>query len=176
MILRMLETQRISQEALKYPNYSRRGWIGVDLDGTLAKCETNMNPNHIGAPVPLMLKRVRYWIKTGRTVKIFTARAGDFHDEINIHQWCVRHGLPELQITNRKDHQMLALWDDRAVGVVKNIGVSILPTPMTLWQSFRLRLLLLLGSSAVMKVDHRHLQVQFHAAQEASRVILECDG
>jgi hypothetical protein len=84
--------------------------------------------------------------------------------------------LPELEITNRKDHQMLALWDDRAVGVVKNIGVSILPTPMTLWQSFRLRLLLLLGSSAVMKVDHRHLQVQFHAAQEATRVILECDG
>jgi hypothetical protein len=71
---------------------------------------------------------------------------------------------------------MLALWDDRAVGVVKNIGVSILPTPMTLWQSFRLRLLLLLGSRAVMKVDHRHLQVQFHAALEASRGILERDG
>jgi hypothetical protein len=172
----MLESQRISQEALKRPNYSKRGWIGVDLDGTLAKCETNTNPNHIGAPVLLMLKRVRYWIKTGRTVKIFTARAGDFHDEINIHQWCVRHELPVLEITNRKDHQMLALWDNLAVGVVKNIGISNLPAPVSLWQSFRLRLLLLLGSSAVMKVDHRHLQVQFHAALEASRGILECDG
>lgn len=172
----MLNIQRVDNELLLYPKYPRRGWIGVDLDGTLAKCEPNKSPRHIGDPVPQMLKRVRHWINTGRTVKIFTARAGDPHDEISIHQWCVRHGLPKLEITNRKDHKMLALWDDRVVCVVRNIGVPILPAPMTLWQSFRLRLLMLAGSRAVMKVDQRHLQGQSHAALEARRGILECDG
>jgi len=172
----MLESQRIDQELLQHPQYPKKGWIGVDLDGTLARCEPDMSPRHIGAPVPQMLKRVRYWIKTGHTVKIFTARAGDLHGERNIHEWCVRHGLPKLEVTNRKDHRMLALWDDRAVGVVSNIGVPILPVPMTLWQSFRLRLLILVGGSAVMNVDQRHLQGRLHAATEASRGILECDA
>ena len=171
----MLEIQRINQELLQHPKYSSRGWIGVDLDGTLARSDPTKSPNHIGAPVPQMLKRVRYWIKTGRTVKIFTSRAGDPHDETSIHQWCVRHGLPELEITNRKDHEMLALWDDCAVGVVRNIGVPILPVQMSLWQSLRLRFLRLTGSGAVMKIDKRHLQGQFHAALEASRGVLECD-
>ena len=169
----MLQIQRTDQELLQHPKYSKRGWIGVGLDGTLARCEPNMSPRHIGAPVPQMLKRVRYWVKTDRTVKIFTARAGDLHEEINIHQWCVRHGLPELEITNRKDHKMLALWDDRAVGVVRNIGVPILPVQMSLWQSLRLRLLLLVGSSAVMNIDQRHLQGQSYAAMETSREVLD---
>jgi hypothetical protein len=171
----MLEIQRINQELLHHPMYSKKGWIGVDLDGTLARCEPSMSPLHIGAPVPQMLKRVRYWIKTGRTVKIFTARAGDPHEEISIHQWCVRHGLPELEITNSKDHKMLALWDDRAVGVVRNIGVPILPVQMSLWHSLRLRFLRLTGRGAVMKIDHRHLQGQLHEALDASRGVLECD-
>lgn len=172
----MLEIQRIDQELLQHPNYSKRGWIGVDLDGTLTRCESDQGPYHIGAPVPPMLKRVCYWIKTGRTVKIFTARAGNALEELNIHEWCVRHGLPKLEITNRKDHRMLALWDDRAVGVVRNIGAPILPVSMSLWQALRLQLLRIVGDSAVMKADHRHLRGQLHAAQEASQGILECDG
>jgi hypothetical protein len=83
--------------------------------------------------------------------------------------------LPELEITNRKDYKMLALWDDRAVGVVRNIGVPILPVQMSLWQSLRLRFLRLTGRCAVMKIDQRHLQGQLHEALDASRGVLECD-
>ncbi|WP_397384050.1 hypothetical protein, partial [Prosthecobacter sp.] len=172
----MLEIQRINQELIQHPKYSKSGWIGVDLDGTLARSDPAKSPNYIGAPVPQMIKRVRYWIKTGRTVKIFTSRAGDPDDEIRINQWCVRHGLPELEITNRKDHKMLALWDHRAVGLVRNLGVPILPVKMSLWQSLRLRLLLLMGSNVVMKIDQRQLQGHFHAALKTSRGVMEYDG
>lgn len=172
----MLKIQRIDQELLHYPKYPRRGWIGVDLDGTLARSEPHQGPHHIGVPVPLMLRRVQHWLKTGRTVKIFTARAGNAQDENRIHEWCVRHGLPKLEITNRKDHKMIALWDDRAVGVVKNVGVPILPVPMTLWQSFRLRWLQMTGGNVFMKADCRHLRDHFPAAQETSSDLLECEG
>jgi hypothetical protein len=35
------------------------GWIGIDLDGTLAFRGEWQGHNHIGEPIPLMLKRVK---------------------------------------------------------------------------------------------------------------------
>lgn len=172
----MLKIQRIDQELLEHPKYPRRGWIGVDLDGTLAMADPDAEPYCIGNPVPHMLKRVQHWIETGRTVKIFTARAGNFQDEERIHQWCTRHGLPKLEITNRKDHKMLALWDDRAVGVVRNTGLPILPGSMSLWQSVRLRLVQMIGGSAFMEADRRQLKDHFPVANEAGRELCEFGG
>ncbi len=172
----MLEIQRIDRELLQHPRYSSQSWIGVGLDGTLAKSAPDTDPRDIGTAIPPMLKRVRYWIKTGRTVKIFTARAGDAQDEERIHQWCLRHGLPKLEVTNRKDYGMIALWDELAVGVVRNIGVPILPVQMTFWQSLRLQLLLLVGRNAVMKVDTRNVQDQFEAPQKNGREFFKFDG
>ena len=163
------------QELLECPKYPRKGWIGVDFDGTLVITDSSTKPSSIGKAVPQMLNRVRYWVKTGRTVKIFTARAGNIQDKNLIHQWCVRHGLPKLEITNRKDHGMIALWDDRAIGVVRNVGVPVLPVKMTLWQSLRLRLSMLIGGNAIMAADCRHLQAQFQAAHKASLSLLECE-
>jgi hypothetical protein len=54
---------------------SNRGWIGVDLDGTLAKYDGWRGSDHIGEPIEPMLKRVQEWLEQGLTVKIFTARA-----------------------------------------------------------------------------------------------------
>lgn len=53
---------------------STSGWIGVDLDGTLAKYAGWVGPDHIGEPVALMLRRVKKWIEQGVDVRIFTAR------------------------------------------------------------------------------------------------------
>ena len=39
-----------------------RQWIGVDLDGTLAHAEPWQGFEHIGKPVPNMMKRVKIWI------------------------------------------------------------------------------------------------------------------
>lgn len=176
MVQVMLDCQRFDHELIPSPRYTRRGWIGVGLDGTLAESEQNGDPRHIGPPVLQMLKRVNYWVKTGRTVKIFTARAGDAEDVALIQQWCVRYGLPELEVTDRKDFGLIALWDNLAVGVVSNLGVPILPAPMTLWQSLRLRFNILLRGRPVMKVNHEQLQGQLPLARHAARGFFDDHG
>ena len=50
-------------------------WIGVDLDGTLAEAEPWRGFDHIGKPVPMMMKRLKIWLDMGYRVKIVTARA-----------------------------------------------------------------------------------------------------
>jgi len=103
------------------------GWIGVDLDGTLAHYDGWKGGSHIGAPIPAMLTRVQAWLAGGRTVKIFTARIAvpepDRSTVIRIiHEWCELHDLPRLDVTNVKDIAMAELWDDRAIRVVPNTG------------------------------------------------------
>jgi len=53
---------------------SSGGWIGIDLDATLAHYEGWKGVDHIGDPVPAMLERVKRWIEEGQRVKIMTAR------------------------------------------------------------------------------------------------------
>lgn len=102
------------------------GWIGVDLDGTLAQYDGWKGEEHIGDPVPLMLQRVRDWISQGRTVKIFTARICRNADNVRavIETWCEKHIGQKLEVTNVKDYRMIELWDDRAVQVEENTGIA----------------------------------------------------
>lgn len=99
-------------------------WIGVDLDGTLAKQPEDRKyvPDRIGKPVKAMLDRVKKWLDDGETVKIFTARADDEKAVTAIKKWLHKQGLPNLDVTNLKDPGMKELWDDRAVSVEKNTG------------------------------------------------------
>jgi hypothetical protein len=108
-----------------------KGWIGVDLDGTLAHYDGWKGETHVGEPVEKMLLRVKAWLIDGIEVRIFTARvfAGegrhtrDVAEITNaIQDWCEKHGLPRLRVTNIKDFQMVELWDDRAVAVQANTG------------------------------------------------------
>lgn len=103
------------------------GWIGVDLDGTLAHYDGWKGIEHIGAPVPEMMVRVKQWVAAGKEVKIFTARAAapePTKSEVigYIQDWLEQHGLPRLDVTNVKDFGMIELWDDRAVQVIPNTG------------------------------------------------------
>ena len=101
-------------------------WIGVDLDGTLATYDKWKGIEHIGEPVPLMVKRVKEWLAGGTKVKVFTARVSGSDAEAAkayIQRWLTKvAGLPELEVTNVKDFGMIELWDDRAVGVQANTG------------------------------------------------------
>lgn len=103
---------------------SNHGWIGVDLDGTLAHYDGWQGVYHIGAPVPAMLARVKNWIAEGREVRIFTARVHGGEPEVRatIESWCAEHIGVALPVTNLKDYQMVELWDDRAVQVIPNTG------------------------------------------------------
>lgn len=104
---------------------SQRGWIGVDLDGTLAEYHGWKGIEHIGEPVPEMLERVKYWIESGHRVKILTARAGESAAIPHIEAWLTKHGLSGIEITNVKDFGMYEIWDDRAVQVEENTGKVI---------------------------------------------------
>lgn len=105
-----------------------KGWIGVDLDGTLAYYEDWVSILHIGAPIAPMVERVKEWLRKGYEVKIFTARVADLDDESchrfqeELDGWCLSAGLPPLQATCVKDLRMVALWDDRARQVERNTG------------------------------------------------------
>jgi len=112
-----------------------KGWIGVDLDGTLAVYDGWRGPEHIGEPVPEMVLRVKAWLAAGEEVRVFTARchangrAGLEQSRviILIEEWCRQHIGVVLPVTNIKDFGMKALWDDRAVRVVANTGQPCCP-------------------------------------------------
>ncbi len=111
------------------------GWIGVDLDGTIAKYDGFITSTHIGEPIIPMVQRVQTWLSNGIEVRIFTARVteglvnrdGTPYDveEVRqvIQQWCLTHIGIALEVTNKKDFNMIELWDDRAVRVIENQGI-----------------------------------------------------
>lgn len=99
-----------------------RAWIGVDLDGTLAHHDSSSSYTKVGRPVPDMLLLVKRMINHGIRIKIFTARAEDPKQHPIIQKWLKVNGLPELEITNVKDFNMIRLYDDRCIQVERNTG------------------------------------------------------
>lgn len=118
------------------------GWIGVDLDSTLAHFDRWRGIAHIGAPIAPMVERVKRTIEDGVTVKLFTARVAPppscataerraehifemrlFH--VAWAKFCAENGLPVLEVTCQKDFKMIELWDDRVKQVVPNAGVLV---------------------------------------------------
>lgn len=106
-----------------------KGWVGVDLDGTLARYDGWVGVTHIGEPVPAMRDRVVRWLEQGFDVRIFTARVSRPEQEPEareaIEAWCREHIGRVLPITNVKDTKMVELWDDRAVQVIPNTGEPV---------------------------------------------------
>lgn len=102
------------------------GWIGVDLDGTLAHYVSDHTVGIIGKPIPKMVERVKAWLAEGKDVRIMTARANDGNlTRRSIAAWCIYHLGKELPITATKDYGMIELWDDRAVQVIPNTGERV---------------------------------------------------
>lgn len=111
-----------------------KGWVAVDLDGTLAKWVKWSGPSKIGEPVPSMVKRVRDLLAQGYEVRIFTARMSGPMDEQQqvqeaVQRWTKKHVGTPLKATCKKDYAMIALYDDLAVGVEQNTGKLLGPEP-----------------------------------------------
>lgn len=120
------------------------GWIGVDLDRTLAYRKHDGSHNGIGDPVPAMVERVKNWLSNGQKVKIFTARvAGLFEPDARklyrrgdsaevqvglINEWCLKHIGQVLPVTAVKDSYCKEIWDDLAVRVEENTGRRLSPS------------------------------------------------
>lgn len=115
---------------------NEKGWIGVDLDGTLATYgPTYQGPLWIGDPVPLMVERINRWIIEGKTIKIFTARvsktwlnivkaeADEMAIKDSIYNWCLKVFNRTFEVTAEKDPYMVELWDDiKLMPVERDIG------------------------------------------------------
>lgn len=108
------------------------GWIGVDLDGTLAEYLDWQGMGHIGEPIAPMVERVKAWLAAGKDVRIFTARVcsiqsqeglDDFLQEYT--RWCFRVFGRQLPVTCEKDWKMIELWDDRCVQIMPNNGIAV---------------------------------------------------
>jgi hypothetical protein len=130
---------------------SNKGWIGVDLDRTLAQYEPGdyhrYGSNYIGAPIAPMVERVKKWLAEGKDVRIFTARVSrpgigegshcrtvdDYvqrNKEIEefrktLTGWLVGAIGRDLPVTCVKDYDMVVLYDDRARQVVANVGTVV---------------------------------------------------
>lgn len=106
---------------------SNGGWIGVDLDGTLAVYDEWRGVEHIGPPITAMVDRVKRWLSEGREVRIFTARVSDERQGARpyINEWLKEHIGQVLTVTCMKDYGMIELWDDRAVQVRMNLGAPV---------------------------------------------------
>jgi hypothetical protein len=100
-----------------------KGWHGVDLDGTIAYHKEWKGPEHIGKPINgEALAKVKEWLKKGEKVKIFSARAKEPKAIKPIEDFCMKVFGQKLEITDRKDENMIDMLDDRAFHVEENTG------------------------------------------------------
>lgn len=128
------------------------GWIGVDLDGTLARYTSGFGLATIGQPIPEMVDKVKQQLALGNDVRIFTARVASYfqcvaewhdpnskefevwlrrvefarqeylHQLAIINDWCLMVFGMTLPVTCIKDYNMIVCWDDRAIQVIPNTG------------------------------------------------------
>lgn len=115
---------------------AERGWIGVDLDGTLAEYHGWPKDGGIGKPILPMLERVKSWVHRmlyhdDMAVRIMTARVctngrrdpAECEYQMGlIKAWCREHIGVELPVVFEKDFRMVVLYDDRCEQVEFNTG------------------------------------------------------
>lgn len=100
------------------------GYIGVDLDGTLAHY-TGWNDGVIGNPIPRMSARIWDWLGSGQEVRIVTARVGDIQERERVYRWLWDKYRLMMPVQNTKTFRMHELWDDRAIQVMPNTGRTL---------------------------------------------------
>lgn len=100
-------------------------WIGFDLDGTIARYDGWVDMGVIGEPIPSMIALIRSYLEQGVEVRIVTARAADRIGINAVRNWTEAHIGQALTVTDRKDFEMVVLYDDRVIQVEKNTGVII---------------------------------------------------
>jgi hypothetical protein len=103
------------------------GWIGVDLDGTLAKSVAGQAGEEIGPPIHPMVQLVKEWLAHGENVRIFTARVNPNQRLVEairarraIEAWSERHLGQILPVTYEKDWDMVLLFDDSSTAPLGN--------------------------------------------------------
>lgn len=107
-------------------------WIGFDLDGTLAEYNGWEGIEHIGKPIKPMCDLIKKFHEEGTKVKIITARVAPANETKRpeeakrfIRDWCEKNLGFIPDITHEKDSLMESMYDDRAVQVIPNEGITV---------------------------------------------------
>ncbi len=95
-------------------------WIGVELDGTLARFNEQAGQG-IGEPIPAMMLRVKGWLNEGKTVKIVSHRATASGSNYQLTSWLRDQGLGMLEVVPL-EKDMQSFWSARAARVELNDG------------------------------------------------------
>lgn len=119
--------------------FKHRGWIGFDIDATLAEYSGWIGFSRIGGPVPTMVDLLVDYVNNGWEVRIFTGRVAPDPDSDDIpveerrkliREWLNKNVVPllpedypEIKITHEKDKSLFYMYDDRAGGVVPSKGI-----------------------------------------------------
>lgn len=117
-----------------------KGWIGFDLDGTLAiYYPSSWDCMLIGKPIATMVEKAQAYHRLGYEIRIFTARVACSFCEGNCKEKCeaaienkqVRNLIEDwgefvlgfkVKATCVKDYEMIMLYDDRCTQVITNMG------------------------------------------------------
>lgn len=110
-------------------------WMGVDFDGTLATDFESRKELHdsfyiLGLPIAPMVARITTWLRLGIEVRIFTSRVTpDGVRDVEkvrslIQDWCEKYVGKRLEVTNIKGHGLIHLWDDKAITIEYNTGLT----------------------------------------------------
>lgn len=94
-------------------------WIGFDFDGSLACHRDDAKPD---GKDTILLDLLLGYRKDNKTVKILTARPQSEWGVIR--EFFESRNIEVPEITNSKDPYMSVLYDDRAIGIVRNMGIS----------------------------------------------------
>lgn len=100
----------------------KRGWIGFDFDRTISVRNSGDSLLVLGKPIVKLIEKIKEYQKNGRKVKILTAR--DESQFPLIISWLAEQGIIGVEVTNKKDKRMDIFFDDKAVGVIENLGVT----------------------------------------------------
>jgi hypothetical protein len=106
----------------------------VDFDGVLAHFDYWRGPEHLGKPVPEMIKKVRHWLWRGDQVTVYTARLtpGEEFAQTKdvektrrlIQDWLKKNVGQILPITNIKSYADV-YYDDRCCKIIPNTGLTL---------------------------------------------------
>jgi hypothetical protein len=118
------------KQSAKGEDENPNAWIGFDLDKTLARYDKWDGPAAIGEPLGVdepdsAFNHLKQALADGKNVRILTARVADDpkgEARAAIEAWSRKHFGQAVPITDRKDHDMEKLYDDRAVPVEANTG------------------------------------------------------
>jgi hypothetical protein len=113
---------------------STKAWFGFDIDKTAFVDEEGSRGGAIGEPVQGIIRRIKYFLRTGRTVCIVTARVNPREPDWQAQSVIVHNALVaalgeemanQISIRCDKDRHMIDLYDDRTKQVIPNRGILV---------------------------------------------------